>query len=90
MSTIEIEINALKQLLDSDSYKAIRNGIERLDKATRRFAELMMDTEVMGAMKGHTMEEAGEGMGEGPTAPHPFAKAEFEEDETDAEEGTED
>jgi Fe-S protein assembly chaperone HscA len=97
MSTIEIEINALKQLLDSDSYKAIRNGIERLDKATRRFAELMMDTEVMGAMKGQTMEEAGEGMGEGPTAPHPFAKAEFEEndpdeeeDETDAEEGTED
>ena len=39
-------------------------GIERLDKATRRFAELMMDTEVMGAMKGQTMEAAGEGMGE--------------------------
>jgi molecular chaperone DnaK/molecular chaperone HscA len=90
MSTIEIEINALKQLLNSESYKAIRNGIERLDKATRRFAELMMDTEVMGAMKGQTMDEAGEGMGEGPTAPHPFAKAEFEEDATDAEEGTED
>jgi molecular chaperone DnaK/molecular chaperone HscA len=90
MSTIEIEINQLKSLLNSDSYKAIRNAIERLDKATRRFAELMMDTEVMGAMKGHTMQEAGEGMGEGPTAPHPFAKAQFEENETDAEEGTED
>jgi molecular chaperone DnaK/molecular chaperone HscA len=33
----------------------------------------------MGAMKGQTMEQAGEGMGEGPSAPHPFAKAEFEE-----------
>ena len=86
MSTIEIEINALKQLLNSESYKAIRNGVERLDKATRRFAELMMDTEVMGAMKGQTMEEAGEGMGEGPTAPHPFAKAEFEEDDPEKKE----
>ena len=38
----------------------------------------MMDTEVMGAMKGKTMRPAGEGMGEGPTAPHPFAKAEYE------------
>jgi Fe-S protein assembly chaperone HscA len=90
MSTIEIEINQLKSLLNSDSYKAIRNAIERLDKATRRFAELMMDTEVMGAMKGQTMQAAGEGMGEGPTAPHPIAKAQFEENETDAEEGTED
>jgi molecular chaperone DnaK/molecular chaperone HscA len=47
----------------------------------------MMDTEVMGAMKGQTMEAAGAGMGEAPTAPHPFAKAEFDErpstDDTD-------
>jgi Fe-S protein assembly chaperone HscA len=81
MSTIEMEIHQLKATLDSGSYRAIRNGIERLDKATRRFAEVMMDTEVTGAMKGQTMEEAGAGMGEGPTAPHPFAKAEFEEDQ---------
>jgi hypothetical protein len=27
------------------------------------------------------MDAAGEGMGEAPHAPHPFAKAEFEEDE---------
>ena len=43
----------------------------------------MMDTEVMGAIKGKTMDAADEGMGEGPTAPHPFAKAEFEDDEDD-------
>ena len=81
MSTIEMEINQLKAVLDSGSYKAIRNGIERLDKATRRFAELMMDMDVMGAMKGHTMAEAGEGMGDAPSAPHPFAKAEFDSPE---------
>jgi molecular chaperone DnaK/molecular chaperone HscA len=79
MSTIEMEINQLQAVVNGDSYKAIRAGIERLDKATRRFAEVMMDTEVMGAMKGQTMTEAGEGMGEGPSAPHPFAKAEFDE-----------
>ncbi|MDP9051234.1 MAG: Fe-S protein assembly chaperone HscA [Acidobacteriota bacterium] len=90
MSTIEMEIGQLKQVIGGDSYRAIRQGIERLDKSTRRFAELMMDTEVMGAMKGQTMTEAGAGMGQGPTAPHPFAKAEFEETETAAEEGTED
>ncbi len=39
----------------------------------------MMDSEVMGAMKGQTMESAGEGLGTAPTAPHAFAKAEFEE-----------
>jgi molecular chaperone DnaK/molecular chaperone HscA len=87
MSTIEVEIHQLKATLDGGSYRAIRAGIERLDKATRRFAEVMMDTEVMGAMKGQTMEAAGAGMGEAPTAPHPFAKAEFDErpntDDTD-------
>ncbi|MGH9597393.1 MAG: molecular chaperone DnaK, partial [Edaphobacter sp.] len=61
------------------NYKEIRVGIERLDKATRRFAELMMDKAVSGAMQGKTMEAAGESMGEGPTAPHPFAKAEIDE-----------
>jgi molecular chaperone DnaK/molecular chaperone HscA len=84
MSTIEMEIGQLKDAMRGDSYRAIRNGIERLDKSTRRFAELMMDTEVMGAMKGQTMTEAGESLGEGPSAPHPFAKAEFEEDEDKA------
>ncbi len=56
-------------------HRQIRDGIERLDKATRRFAELMMDNAVSGAMQGKTMEAAGESIGEGPTAPHPFAKA---------------
>jgi molecular chaperone DnaK/molecular chaperone HscA len=37
----------------------------------------MMDNAVSGAMQGKTMEAAGESMGEGPTAPHPFAKAQI-------------
>ncbi|HXE07801.1 MAG TPA: Fe-S protein assembly chaperone HscA [Acidobacteriaceae bacterium] len=71
----------LRTLTSGEDYRAIRAGIEKLDKATRRFAEVMMDTDVMAAMKGQTMESAGEQLGasEGPSAPHPFAKAEFDE-----------
>jgi molecular chaperone DnaK/molecular chaperone HscA len=84
LSSVEIEkieqaIDFLKATLKGDGYKEIREGIERLDKATRRFAELMMDNAVSGAMQGKTMEAAGESMGAGPTAPHPFAKADFDE-----------
>ena len=77
---IEAAENELKASVQGGNYKVIRQAIERLDKATRRLAEVMMDMDVMGAMKGQTMEAAGESMGEGPSAPHPFAKAEFEED----------
>ena len=70
-------IDFLKASIKGDGYKEIREGIERLDKATRRFAELMMDDAVLGAVQGKTMEAAGESMGQGPTAPHPFAKAEI-------------
>lgn len=73
----------LKASIEGGNYRIIRQGIEQLDKATRRFAELMMDMEVMGAMKGQTMEAAGENIGEGPTAPHPFAPAEFDEEKKD-------
>jgi molecular chaperone DnaK/molecular chaperone HscA len=71
------QVTFLKAAVQGGDYKIIRQGIERLDKATRRFAELMMDTAVSGAMQGKTMEAAGESMGDGPTAPHPFAKAEI-------------
>jgi molecular chaperone DnaK/molecular chaperone HscA len=85
----------LKASAQGGNYKVIRQGIDRLDKATYRFAEVMMDMDVMGAMKGQTMDAAGETMGEGPSVPHPFAKAEFDEgardegksDENDNEEG---
>jgi hypothetical protein len=38
----------------------------------------MMDSAVASALHGQTMESAGSRMGDGPTAPHPFGKAEFE------------
>jgi molecular chaperone DnaK/molecular chaperone HscA len=88
IETIEAGIQQLTGSAAGGSYKVIRAEIERLDKATRRFAELMMDTEVMGAMKGQTMQAAGANLGEAPTAPHPFAKAEFEEDEDKGDHGS--
>ena len=78
IAAIEQEITHLKAAVEGGDYKIIRRSIEALDKATRRFAELMMDNAVSGAMKGKTMESAGESLGEGPTAPHPFAKAQID------------
>jgi Fe-S protein assembly chaperone HscA len=78
IAKIEQEESQLKAAVNGGDYRLIRGSIEALDKATRRFAEVMMDSAVSGAMKGKTMETAAESVGEGPTAPHPFAKAEIE------------
>jgi hypothetical protein len=43
-----------------------------------------MDNAVSGAMRGKTMEAAGESIGDGPTAPHPFAKAQVSSSHADA------
>jgi molecular chaperone DnaK len=59
-----------------EDYQAIRQAIDALNQGTTRLAELMMDTAVSTALKGKNMNETD--MGEGPTAPHPMAKAEFE------------
>lgn len=67
---------ALKAVNEEDDYQAIRKAIDALNHATTRLAELMMDSAVSSALKGKNMEETD--LGEGPTAPHPMAKAEFE------------
>ena len=67
---------ALVTVKDADDYGAIRKAIEVLNQGTTRLAELMMDSAVSSALKGKKMDEAD--LGEGPTAPHPMAKAEFE------------
>ena len=67
---------ALIAVKAEDDYQAIRKAIDTLNQGTTRLAELMMDSAVSVALKGKTMDEAD--MGEGPTAPHPMAKAEFE------------
>ncbi len=43
---IEQGVSFLEAAAQGGDYKQIRNGIERLDQATRRFAELMMDNAV--------------------------------------------
>ena len=72
----------LKASIRGGDYKIIRNAIERLDKKTTRFAQIMMDSAVTGALGGKTMQAASEGIDAGlnaPTsAPHAFAKAEFD------------
>src|ERR1035441_3044667 len=55
----------------------IRDATLALDQATRRFAELMMEAAVSTAIRGKTMDAAGEEMGDEVTAPHPMAPAEF-------------
>jgi molecular chaperone DnaK len=67
---------ALHEVKKGEDYPAIRKAIDDLNQATMRLAELMMDTAVSTALKGKTMDEAD--LGEGPTAPHPVAKADFE------------
>jgi Fe-S protein assembly chaperone HscA len=79
LAKIDSSVTQLKASVQGSDYKLIRAAIDTLDKATRRFAELMMDTAVSGAMKGQTMQSAGESMGVGPTAPHPFAKAQIDD-----------
>jgi Fe-S protein assembly chaperone HscA len=67
---------ALTAVKGEDDYHAIRKAIEALNQQTTRLAELMMDSAVSTALKGKTMQQAD--LGEGPSAPHPVAKAEFE------------
>src|SRR5450755_4188131 len=67
---------ALAAVNEEEDYQAIRKAIDALNQGTMRLAEMMMDTAVSTALKGKTMDETD--LGEGPTAPHPMAKAEFE------------
>jgi molecular chaperone DnaK (HSP70) len=67
---------ALHQVTGEDDYQPIRVAIDALNQATMRLAELMMDSAVSSVLTGKTMDQAD--MGEGPDAPHPVARAEFE------------
>jgi molecular chaperone DnaK/molecular chaperone HscA len=79
---IEMAESEMKASLKGGDHRVMRNAIERLDKATRRLAELMMDSAVTGALGGKTMQAAGEAIdakGTAPSAPHPFRKADIDE-----------
>ena len=64
-------------VMPSEDPTVIRAATLALDKATTRFAELLMDAAVSTAIRGKTMGEAGEELGNAVTAPHPMAAAEF-------------
>ncbi len=65
----------LVEVKTGNDYQAMRKSIDELNQATTRLAELMMDSAVTTALKGQNMDEAN--ANEGPTTPHPLAKAEF-------------
>jgi molecular chaperone DnaK (HSP70) len=67
----------LTQVNAGTDMTAIRNATLALDKATQRLAELMMDAAVSSALRGKTMNAAGEELDDAVTAPHPMAAAEF-------------
>jgi molecular chaperone DnaK len=67
---------ALRALVNSEDYQGIRKAIEALNQGTMRLAEMMMDTAVASVLRGKTMDNAD--VGEGPAAPHPVARADFE------------
>jgi Fe-S protein assembly chaperone HscA len=68
--------SALLKSKAGNDYAAIRHDIDVLNEATMHLAELMMDSAVSSALKGKNMETAD--VGDGPAAPHPIGKAEFE------------
>jgi Fe-S protein assembly chaperone HscA len=70
-------VTELEILRDDGDLDSLRRGTEALDHATRRFAELMMDATVSSALHGKTMDAADANIGEGPSAPHPIAPADF-------------
>jgi molecular chaperone DnaK len=67
---------ALREVEKEEDYQAIRKAIDALNEGTARLAELMMDSAVSTALKGKNMDNTD--LAEGPTAPHPVGKAEFE------------
>jgi Fe-S protein assembly chaperone HscA len=76
-SAIAAARDRLAQVKQGTDLTAIRDATLALDQATRRFAELMMEDAVTSAIRGKTMEAAGDDLGDEVTAPHPMAPAEF-------------
>ena len=80
-ATIDDAHARLATITATTDLDAIRAATAALDKATTRFAEIMMDSAVHSAIGGQTMKQASDtmdaSMGNAPTAPHPFAPADF-------------
>jgi Fe-S protein assembly chaperone HscA len=76
-AAIEATRDRLVQVKSGEDAVKIHEATLALDEATRRFAELMMDAAVSTALRGKTMNAAGEELDENVSAPHAMAPAEF-------------
>jgi len=74
---IAVARDYLGEKLKGEDPEAIREAVAILDLATRRFAELMMESAVSSAIQGKTMQDASEELDENISAPHAMAPAEF-------------
>src|SRR5580692_330108 len=77
LAAIDAARDRLQAVKLGDDAKAIRDATLALDQTTRRFADLQLDAALTTAIRGKTMDAAGDDMGEAVTAPHPMAAAEF-------------
>ncbi len=76
-AAIAVARDRLVLVRQGNDLSAIGQAMVALDKATRHFAELMMDAAVSNAIRGKTMNDAGKDLSEAVTAPHAMAPAEF-------------
>jgi len=83
ISAIDTARNHLAAAKAGEDLNTIREATIALDKSTHRLAELMMDAAVTSAIRGKTMEQAGEDLDEDVSAPHPMAPAEFKTRDSD-------
>ncbi len=77
IAAIDAARDKLSAVKSTDDLNQIREATLALDRSTQRLAELMMDAAVTTAIRGKTMEAAGEELSDDVTAPHPMAPAEF-------------
>jgi molecular chaperone DnaK (HSP70) len=75
-ASIEAAAMRLASVKLGDDLAVIREATLMLDRTTQRLAELMMDAAVTSAIRGKDINDTGLDE-DGPTAPHPFAPAEF-------------
>jgi molecular chaperone DnaK len=76
-TAIKLSQEYLLKTMNYEAPSAIREATLILDHATRRFAELMMDSAVSTALRGKTMDSANTDLAENVTAPHAMSPAEF-------------
>jgi Fe-S protein assembly chaperone HscA len=76
-AAIAAGVQHLQSIKAGEDAKAIRDATLALDQATRRFAELQMDSAVSSAIAGKTMDTAKEELKSPVNAPHPMARPEF-------------